>query len=113
MNTNRVSNTGRHTTTRTQTFNTGVGQRTYVMALAPIPTSGGYTPHPAMYYAPTTKMLTDGIIAAANKLAEDYPAGHPIIILDVSVAGTTISDTLTNGGSRNMGDIYAITALLA
>jgi hypothetical protein len=101
--------------TRALTFDAGVGERTYFMSLNQISTSGGYVRLPATYYAPTYKTLTDGIISAANRLAEGYPADQPIVIVDVSVAGTTIADMLANGGSpddRDMSDIYAITAQL-
>jgi len=102
-------------TTRAVTFDTGVGERTYYMSLASIATAGGYTRLPATYYAPTYKTFSPGIVAAANRLAEGYDDNEPIIIIDVSVSGTTIADMLDNGGSpnnRNMADIYAITAQL-
>jgi len=100
-------------------FDAGVGERTFVAARSRVGTAS--LQKPALFRAaqkPGT--VGDGFIAAANGLAASAPSHWPIILIETSVSGTTIADTLaddpsptpTSSDNRDMADIYAITDLL-
>lgn len=98
-------------------FDAGVAERTYAVGLPAI--GGGHVNKPAIYKAAARpKIIGNGFVSAANTIASspDVPADWPIIIIDVSIGGTTIADMLANNGTpdnRDMSDIYDITRLLS
>lgn len=93
----------------------GVGERTFIAARGNTATVGG----PSIFRAANAPgIIGDGFITAANTIAAspDYPSSWPIILIETAVNGTTIEDTLENGGSpddRDMSNIYEIATLLA
>lgn len=101
----------------TVTFDAGVGERSFFVSKSKVSEAGGHLNAPAIYRAAERSAIAgNGFVAAANKMAESIPTHWPVIIIDVSVSGTTIADTLADGGSpddRDMSDIYDLTNLLA
>ncbi len=101
------------------TFDPGLGERAFVAARRRVATAA--LQRPSIYRAaekPGT--IGDGFLAAANTLAASIPTHWPIILIETSVSGTTIADTLADAASptstspdnRDMADIYSITDLL-
>lgn len=97
---------GVNTVLNTQ-WDAGVGERTYVAAKG---NTSSINPIAIWRAALTPAQVGDGIVAFANTIAAspDYPADWPIVVVDTSIGGTTIEDTLETGGTRDMSDIYDI-----
>jgi hypothetical protein len=88
-------------------------ERCFVVTRGPVPTLA--LSKPAIFRAATKPAIFGNAIVAFFNTMAKY-TDWPIILIDTSVSGTSIEDTLEDADSpdvRDMSDIYALTNLLA